>query len=155
MRYDDISKMKNKNGFTLVELLVVIAIIGTLVTIALVSFRNSQARGRDVERKSDLKQISSALELYYSDYGSYPSSITWGAEFTDGKTTYFKEIPTDPISSQNYVYRIPDPGTNQKFQLFAYLENTQDPDLIGTTQSCGSGKNCNFAITSSNTDPSE
>lgn len=144
-----------RNGFTLVELLVVIAIIGTLVTIALVSFRNSQARGRDAERKSDLKQTSSALELYYSDYGKYPNSLNWGSEFTDGKTTYFKVLPTDPNSDYVYVYRIVDSGTNQKYQLFARLENTQDQDLIGTSISCGSGKSCNFAITSSNTTPSE
>lgn len=147
--------MKKQSGFTLVELLVVIAIIGTLVTIALVSFRNSQARGRDVERKSDLKQVSSALELYYSDYGQYPSTITFGSEFTDTKTVYFKVLPTDPVSDFDYIYRIVDPGTNQKYQLFAYLENPQDPDLISTSRSCGAGKNCNFAITSSNTTPDE
>lgn len=144
-----------KKGFTLVELLVVISIIGALVTIALVSFRNSQARGRDAERKSDLKQISSALELYYSDYGKYPDTLSFGDEFTDGKTVYFKILPTDPKPDLNYVYRIPDVGINQKYQLFAYIENTQDPDLITTSQSCGSGNSCNFSITSSNTTPLE
>lgn len=144
-----------KKGFTLVELLVVIAIIGTLVTIALVSFRSSQARARDAQRKSDLKQVGSALELYYSDYGEYPTTLSWGNEFTDSKTTYFKVLPVDPIDDFDYVYRVVDSGTNQKYQLFAYLENTQDPDLIGTSISCGSGKSCNFAITSSNTTPSE
>lgn len=143
------------SAFTLVELLIVISIIGVLVTIGLVSFRNSQARARDAQRKSDLKQISSALELYYSDYGKYPNSITFGSEFTDNKTVYFKILPDDPNSSLNYVYRIVDSGTNQKYQLFSYLENTQDPDLVTTTQSCGSGKTCNFAITSSNTTVSE
>src|SRR5688572_14157463 len=106
--------LKNKNkilGFTLVELLVVIAILGVLATIALAAFRSSQGRGRDAQRKSDLKQISSALELYYSDYGKYPDSIsgmvaacpstsqtgcTWGSgAFTDGKTVYFKVMPKD------------------------------------------------------------
>lgn len=144
-----------KKGFTLVELLVVISIIGVLVTVALGSFRSSQARGRDAERKSDLKQISSSLELYYSDYGKYPATLSFGSEFTDGKTVYFKLLPDDPKDDYNYVYRIVDSGTNQKYQLFAYLENTQDPNLIGSTQSCGSGKTCNFSITSSNTTPSE
>ncbi|KKQ92408.1 MAG: General secretion pathway protein G [Candidatus Woesebacteria bacterium GW2011_GWA2_40_7] len=161
-------------GFTLVELLVVMAILGVLVTIALVSFRNSQARGRDAQRKSDLKQISSALELFYSDYGKYPddsggailacpyntsTTCAWGTgEFGDGKTIYFKVMPKDPVSGQNYYYRIADAPNGQKFQLFAYLENTQDPDLIipPTGYLCGGGtKYCNFAITSSNTKPSE
>lgn len=147
-------QLKDNLGFTLVELLVVISILGVLVTIGLTSFRSSQARGRDTERKSDLKQVASALELYYSDYGKYPDAIPWGAEFTDGKTIYFKIIPKDPTANNLYLYRIVDPGTNQKFQLFAFLENTQDPSLITTSYSCGS-KNCNFSITSPNTTPSE
>lgn len=148
-------KIRYIRGFTLVELLVVIAIIGVLVTVGLGAFRSSQARSRDAQRKSDLKQISSALELYYSDYEKYPDTLPWGSEFTDGKTTYFKVVPEDPVDNLNYVYRVVDSGPNQKYQLFAYLENTQDPSLITTAHSCGSGKTCNFAITSSNTTPSE
>jgi general secretion pathway protein G len=144
----------NKSGFTLVELLVVISILGVLATIALTAFRSAQARGRDSERKSNLKQISSALELYYSDYGKYPDTLPWGQEFTDGKTIYFKIVPEDPSEGMSYYYRVVDSGTNQKFQLFAYLENTQDPDLI-TTSYGNCGKTCNFAITSPNTTPSE
>jgi len=144
-----------KKGFTLVELLVVMAILGVLVTVTLGSFRSSQARGRDAQRKSDLKQISSALELYYSDYGKYPDApLPWGGEFTDGKTIYFKIVPVDPVDDYDYFYRVPDAPGNQAFQLFAFLENTEDPDIIPTAQSCGS-KICNFAITSPNTTPSE
>ncbi len=174
--------MKNKSfvaaaGFTLVELLIVMAILGVLVTIGLASFTSSQARGRDTERKSDLKQLASALELFYSDYGQYPdavgdvlsacpfdsvsttgSSCTWGAsEFRDSqngntKTTYFKVLPKDPVDNFSYLYRVD--STNQKFQLFSFLENTQDPNIIITSQQCGI-KTCNFSITSPNTTPSE
>lgn len=150
-----------EKGFTLVELLVVISIISILVTIGIGGFRSSQTRSRDVQRKSDLKQISNSLELYYSDYGKYPDSVPWGAEFTDGKTVYFKVIPTDPTSAQSYFYRVPDAPANQMYQLFAHLENTEDPDCLGgncstppVVYSCGN-KSCNFAITSPNTTPTE
>jgi type II secretion system protein G len=161
-----LGKLTNKKGFTLVELLIVIAILGVLVTVGLAGFRSSQARGRDAQRKSNLKQLSSALELYFSDYEAYPDAsggqiqgcggnpCTWGAgNFTDGKTVYFKVVPKDP-SDYSYFYRVPDPPNNQKFQLFAYLENTEDPSLITTPYSCGA-ETCNFSITSSNTTPSE
>ncbi len=164
------NKRQIQRGFTLVELLVVIAILSVLVSVTLVAFRSSQARGRDAQRKSDLRQITNALELYYSDYGKYPDSssgriagcpsttnspCSWGAsEFTDGKTTYFRLLPGDP-ASYSYYYRVPDSPANQKFQLFSYLENSQDPDIITTAYSCGGGKNCNFAITSPNTTPAE
>lgn len=174
--------MKRLKAFTLIELMVVMAILGVLVTIAIVSFRSSQARGRDAKRKSDLKQMSSALELFYSDYARYPddtggliqacpynpstqsgSNCTWGSgSFNDGKTTYFKVLPDDPSNGFTYFYRVPDSPANQKYQLFAYIENTEDPSCIGgdctaspVAYSCGGGEVCNFAIVSPNTTPEE
>ena len=170
-------RKNNISGFTLVELLVVIAILGVLATIGLTAFTSSQARGRDAERKSDLKQIASSLELYYSDYNKYPDSSSgkivgcpsftqtacvWGASgslsaFTDNKTIYFKALPKDPTANNTYYYQIVDTGKNQKFQLFAFLENSQDPSLMSNLSPICSGTStkCNFAITSPNTTPTE
>lgn len=154
--------MKRLSGFTLVELLVVMSIIGVLATIISTGFRSAQARGRDAERKSDLKQIAGALELYFTDYGKYPDTLpAWGTQFSDSKTVYMKSLPVDPVDSYNYLYRIVDNPTNQKFQLFAHLENTEDPDCLGgncktspVNYLCGSQK-CNFAVTSPNVDYNE
>lgn len=169
------NKNKNKRslnkGFTLVELLVVITILGILATIGLTAFTSAQMRGRDTQRKSDLKQVASSMELYYSDYGSYPGSsngkilgcpsttntpCTWGTgQFTDGKTVYFRVLPKDPATNSYYYYRVVNGSSGQKFQLFAHLENTQDPSIISTSYLCGTNINCNFAITSANTTPAE
>ncbi|HET7098810.1 MAG TPA: prepilin-type N-terminal cleavage/methylation domain-containing protein [Patescibacteria group bacterium] len=176
-------KRKSKlvfTGFTLVELLIVMAILAVLASIGIVSFRSSQVRGRDAQRKSDLKQIASSLELFYSDYSKYPdaaggkiqacpyNSITksgadclWGSgEFWDGQTLYFKVLPKDPSVSGDYFYRTLDSG--QKFQLFATLENTQDKECLDgdcanspVSYSCGTGMVCNFAVTSPNTSATE
>jgi len=169
-----------KKGFTLVELLVVMAIISVLATLIVGGFRSSQMRGRDAERKSDLKQISNALEIFYADYGKYPPSsgtqvaacsynpstgagaaCNWGSsEFTDGKTVYFKVIPKDAASGQIYVYKVS--STQNKYQLYSHLENTQDKNCIGgdcvnpgITDTCGGTLLCNFAVTSVNTTATE
>ncbi|PIT96248.1 hypothetical protein COT94_01415, partial [Candidatus Falkowbacteria bacterium CG10_big_fil_rev_8_21_14_0_10_37_14] len=55
-------------AFTLIELLIVIAIIGVLATLATVAVSSARGRARDAKRVSDLKQISTALEMYYADY---------------------------------------------------------------------------------------
>lgn len=70
--------MKNKKGFTLVELLVVIAIIGLLSTLAVVALGSARSKARDARRISDIKQIQTALELYFADQGAYPVAATPG-----------------------------------------------------------------------------
>lgn len=87
-----------KSGFTLIELLIVIAIIGILSALAVVALGKSRITARDVKRLADIKQIATALELYYSDNGNYPVIITPGNSLrsTDGLTTYMDKIPSNP-----------------------------------------------------------
>ena len=66
----------NNKGFTLIELLVVIAIIGILATLAIVSLTTARSSSRDAKRLADLKQLQTALEVYYNDYGSYPTLLS-------------------------------------------------------------------------------
>jgi prepilin-type N-terminal cleavage/methylation domain-containing protein len=63
-----------QSGFTLIELLVVIAIIGLLASVVLVSLNRARISSRDGVRKANLRQLQSALELYYSTNSAYPST---------------------------------------------------------------------------------
>ena len=79
----------NNLGFTLIELLVVISIIGFLATASMVVFNSVRMKARDAKRLSDMKQIQSALELYYDSNGSYPGNTDndcsgWDAGFNGG-----------------------------------------------------------------------
>jgi prepilin-type N-terminal cleavage/methylation domain-containing protein len=62
--------MKRK-GFTLIELLVVIAIIGLLSTMAVVSLNGAREKARDAQRISDVKQLSTVLEMASVNTASY------------------------------------------------------------------------------------
>ena len=58
---------QKRKGFTLIELLVVISIIGILSSSILVSLGGARAKARDARRQSDIRQITLAMELDYSD----------------------------------------------------------------------------------------
>src|SRR3954471_10258356 len=62
----------NQKGFTLIELMVVMSIIGLLASIMLVTFVNARRKARDTSRIATMKQIYTALELYFNNYGFYP-----------------------------------------------------------------------------------
>ena len=140
-------------GFTLVELMVVMVILGILAVLGLGSFRSSQMKGRDNQRKGELRSVVQALELYYNDKGKYPndngagkisgcspddlSLCDWGSEFKDkNDSLYMAELPSDPLSGYTYYYDVLGVN-NASFQLYARLENTEDPDVpksAGTPQ---------------------
>ena len=64
----------NRLAFTLIELLVVISIIGLLSSIAIVSMNSARTRARDGKRQADIKQIVTAMQLYYDTNGKYPDA---------------------------------------------------------------------------------
>ncbi len=117
----------NKKGFTLIELLVVIAIIGLLSTLAVVALNSARQKSRDSKRVADIKQVQTALELYFADstngYPAAASAITLGSasakslctnQFNAGGTactgtTYMGLVPTAPTpadcsSGNDYSY---------------------------------------------------
>ncbi len=69
-------KQKNQKGFTLIELLVVIAIIGLLASVVLLALNSARQKSRDAKRLADVRQIASALELYYdaANPSGYPTN---------------------------------------------------------------------------------
>lgn len=101
--------MKNKKAFTLIELLVVIAIIGLLATLSVLALNNARAKSRDAKRVADIKQIQTALELYFNDKQSYPTSSELTASnsisstSTNGTSTYMQVIPTSPTPNVSGV----------------------------------------------------
>jgi len=128
--------LKNK-GFTIIELLVVVAIIGILTAVVLFSLNSSQAKGRDAKRDRDVHEIRSALDLYVTDTGSYPTDGTPNEIIIDGAVDYvtvelttggqMRVVPTDPVQNESedlvYTYQ---PSANAKSFTLSYCYETKE-----------------------------
>lgn len=127
---------QKSRGFTLIELLTVIAIIGILTGLLTVSFFGVRLRGRDAQRKGDIKQMQSALELYRADNDTYPTTspfATCGASFTSGgTTTYMQKVPCDPSSGGAYYYYF---NNASSYVIASCLENASDRDAAAAKPS--------------------
>ena len=124
-----------KKGFTLIELLVVVSLIGVLSTLVIANLNSARERARDTQRKSDLKNIQTALRLYYNDQGVFPTKTVvdalWGNSWTgSGGSVYMNLVPKDPLSpasTYEYVYTYTDPDN---YILKACLENKSDDKCV-------------------------
>jgi len=155
IKINHIAKIKGHAGFTLIELLVVIAIIGLLASIVLISLNSARAKARDAKRIADLRQIQTALAMYYDNYNVYPRYDTgstpsclngYAANTTNYAGTnylpcwndlgtklipYINKLPIDPGSGL-YFYRTINSGQGYYLILVPTLET-----------SANTGDNCN------------
>ncbi|MFT6093106.1 MAG: type IV pilus assembly protein PilE [Pseudohongiellaceae bacterium] len=63
-------------GFSLIELMIVVAIMGILVTIAMPAYTESVRRSNRAEAKSELVQVASEQERFFSSTNSYSTDAT-------------------------------------------------------------------------------
>lgn len=85
--------LKNKKGFTLVELLVVISIISLLTSVILASLNDAKKKSADAARVRSMTELRSALQMYHSDKGYYPSGLTLSSDLVN----YIKTINTEIV----------------------------------------------------------
>lgn len=126
--------MENKKAFTLIELLVVIAVLAGFMALLVPNYMQVRLKSRDVRRKSDLKAIQKALELYKlnQSFPSYPAALVTCSALSDGNGTYMTVVPQDPLSQCNasptpYFYER-NGSDSSKYTLCACLENANDTD---------------------------
>jgi len=96
---------ENEGGFTLIELLVVMIIIGILAAIAIPVFLNQRKSARDAAIKSDVRNIATSLESYYTNNQVYAVPAVAGTTVTIG-------TDTAKVSSGNtFTFRFNGTGT--------------------------------------------
>ncbi|MBE6359371.1 MAG: DUF1559 domain-containing protein [Lentisphaerae bacterium] len=99
--------MSNKK-FTLIELLVVIAIIAILAAILLPALNSARERGRTASCVNNVKQISTAIQMYGNDTNYLPMGSGWGIAWTRKVAHYWgATMDGDKISGYCDVMHCP------------------------------------------------
>ena len=113
--------MQNRKGFTLIELLIVVVIIGILAAIAIPKFANTKEKAVLASMKSDLRNLVTAQEAFFSDNRPTLSGV-------------------NATQTANQVAFVPSAGnvipafTTSRQAGRAYRD---DPSLKGTIKTCG------------------
>jgi len=146
---------RSESGFTLIELMVVILIIGLLATIVVQNLGGAVDKSKRIKAEADISAFKTALDRYYLDNGSYPTtdqglqalvtSPSTGkvpVDYPDGG--YIEKIPSDPWNNP-YVYQ----SDGNSYVLKSYGADGveggtgKNADIDGS--SAGSGNNDNSA----------
>lgn len=149
MQLQRFTNKKYLAGFTLIEILVVISIMAIIITIAIVSYTTVNKQSRDSKRKSDVEQLRSALEMYRSDIGYYPSvgSESWtNASNLPLVPTYLSIIPSDPKSSQSYYYTVTPPASGGNYYTYCLCAQLELAPASTLTCAVAAPLTCNYVV---------
>jgi general secretion pathway protein G len=106
---------RGQDGFTLIEIMVVILIIGLLALMVVPRLRGVADRAKRTKAQADIQELKQALDRYYLDNGSYPTTDqglqALVAPPTGGRLPsnyeqggYIEKLPNDPWGNQ-YFYQ--------------------------------------------------
>jgi type IV pilus assembly protein PilA len=110
---------EHDGGFTLIELLVVIIIIGILAAIAIPIFLNQRQKGYDAQAKSDVKNIATLQETYFTDNNKYAASFaalsasTVGPVKTSPNTSGHTTVAVGPNGATSFTVQVTSDSGNK------------------------------------------
>lgn len=122
-------KQANRSrGFTLIEIMVVMVILGLLVALVAPNIMGRGDEARVTAAEAQLRNISSALDLYRLDNSHYPSTeqgLDALVEKPSGSPEpsnwnpdgYMNAIPKDPWGND---YQYVQPGSEGPYDLYSY-----------------------------------
>ncbi|MDX5298724.1 MAG: type II secretion system major pseudopilin GspG [Gammaproteobacteria bacterium] len=122
------SSQNNARGFTLIEIMVVLVILGLLVAVVAPNILGRSDQAKVTIARTQLKELSNALDLYKLDNNTYPSGeqglealVTKPGGYPEPRNWnpdgYLKSLPTDPWGN---AYQYFAPGAQKPYDLFSF-----------------------------------
>jgi len=115
----------------------VVVIIGVLATVVTVSVTDYLVKGKQSAARAEIAQISSALQLYFTEHDRYPDT-------DEGLALLTKPTPSNPHGllqgdlldpwGHEYVYVYP--GTHGAFDICSYGANGIEGGTGGDSDVC-------------------
>ncbi len=118
--------MQNRRGFTIVELMVVVTVIGVLVSIALPRYAYLRDRAHQASMVSDLRNLVTAQEAFFSAYGDYAGSVHAAPEIPGTGGAGVATMAISPNVNIVVTYRS-SPSTGEGWSAVATHAAVSDP----------------------------
>lgn len=116
-QYSAVRKLQRDQGLTLLELLVVIAVLGVLAAIVFQQFNIYRSRSVDTQMRADLKSAAMAMESYFADFQSYPTSVS-GIGTTGFRQTVGVTLTINVTSPNTFTLTASKPSGTQASYTF-------------------------------------
>lgn len=117
---------RKRRGFTIIEIVVVLAIIGIILTIAVQSLSPARGFAYETQARSEINTIDSALLMYKSRSGMYPTQAQGIKALVEKPTT----APVPSSWMKNESVPLIDPWGNEYVYKYPGTKNKSKPDII-------------------------
>jgi prepilin-type N-terminal cleavage/methylation domain-containing protein len=147
-----VQRHNSERGFTLVELMVVVAIIALIAGIIIPNYVHARQQATVADSEATMKQIATALELYFADFETYPTGSKVNVTptlFGGAGNSYLNATPDN--AHQDYVYTysggsgsppsydVEDPVT---YDTASLVNVSLGPNATDTQRTCGDTTTC-------------